>query len=139
MAETFSSKGVLHREDKEDGSAVWVHNASYFNPALRVNPPEIVAALRKAFNSTERAAFIRHWVTSPQAKRLLTPAEMIHAARKGELPERFIVHHMTPLYRGGTNAFDNLRVTYQRFHHKFREILHNYPGDFNPYIRFPTR
>jgi Pretoxin HINT domain len=118
----------------EWGWDIWVHNASYYNASLRINSPEQVADLRKAFNSSERTAFIKNWATnSKQAKRLLDPDELAFAARKGILPDQLVVHHLVPLYRGGTNSFDNLRVMRQSFHHKLREELHNYPVNAHPY------
>jgi Pretoxin HINT domain len=117
------------------GFAVWAHN-SYYNPSLRVSPPETVAAVRSAFNSSVRTSFIKNWAaTSAQAKRLLSSAELLIASKRGLLPEGFVVHHMVPIYRGGTNVFSNLRVMRQSFHKKFSEALHNYPVGRNPYGR----
>ena len=116
------------------GFDVWVHNASYYNASLRVNSPQQVADLRQAFNSSDKTAFIKNWAAnSKQAKRLLAPDELAFAARKGTLPDHLVVHHLVPLYRGGTNSFENLRVMRQSFHHKFREYLHNYPVNNHPY------
>ena len=64
---------------------------------------------------------------------MLTADELKLASRKGVLPSHLVVHHKTPLYRGGTNEYNNLKVMSQDFHLKFREPLHNYQPGMNPY------
>ncbi len=116
------------------GWDVWAHNASsFYNPAFRSSSPEAVAAARKAFKNTEKTKFVKEWASSAQAKRMLTADELKLASRKGVLPSHLVVHHKTPLYRGGTNEYNNLRVMRQDFHLKFREPLHNYQPGMNTY------
>jgi len=119
----------------EWGFSVWAHNASYYNSKFRVNSVAETKALRREFNSTAKRAFIKNWTSSQQAKRMFSTQELAHIAKTGVLPNgaNLVVHHITPLYRGGTNDFSNLRVMRHSFHHKFRDILHNYPIGQNPY------
>ncbi|NYZ69592.1 hypothetical protein H0A36_26615, partial [Endozoicomonas sp. SM1973] len=90
--------------------------------------------LRQQFESREKKAFIRHWAAnSNHAKRILSPIELKLARELGQLPVRYDVHHMKPLYRGGDNSFGNLRVILRKTHQNSTKKLHRYENGKNPY------
>lgn len=89
--------------------------------------------LRKAFDSTQRAEFLKQWASSDQAKRIFGQAELDKIAKRGQLPGDWVVHHKKPLYRGGDNSFDNLRVMRSTIHTRLNQQLHYYPEGQNPY------
>ncbi|ETJ87653.1 hypothetical protein D041_3928 [Vibrio parahaemolyticus EKP-008] len=53
--------------------------------------------------------------------------------KSGRLPDGFIIHHKTPLFRGGDNSFDNFRVMNSKFHQKYNKRLHWYDEGKNIY------
>ncbi|NYZ69840.1 HNH endonuclease, partial [Endozoicomonas sp. SM1973] len=89
---------------------------------------------RQQFDNHVKKDFIRHWAkTSNQAKRILSPMELKLATATGKLPKRYEVHHMKPLYRGGDNSYDNLRVIQKKIHQGRTKKLHKYENGKNPY------
>ncbi|MDE1465392.1 PAAR domain-containing protein [Spartinivicinus poritis] len=90
--------------------------------------------LRQQFESHDKKAFIKHWANnSNQAKRILSPLELKLAREDGRLPKRYDVHHMKPLFRGGDNRYDNLRVIQKKVHQDSTKKLHRYENGKNPY------
>jgi uncharacterized protein len=69
-------------------------------------------ALRGAFNSTERAAFVRSLASDPakvaQLRRAGLTDDQIAMLANGRIPQGWQVHHKLPLDDGGTNDFSNL-------------------------------
>jgi hypothetical protein len=103
-------------------------------PGQTVFNPELVQ-LRVAFNNTARKNYVRHFATTARAKRMFSAEELKIMANDGSLPREYVVHHMKPLFRGGTNDFANLRVMRGSFHNKHFSKLHYYADGNNPYGR----
>ena len=78
--------------------------------------------LRSAFNSTERAAFVRSLANDPQKVAKLREAGLndaqIQMLRDGRIPQGWQVHHKLPLDDGGTNDFSNLVLIQNEPYHK---------------------
>ena len=91
--------------------------------------------LRKEFNNSARAQYIKHFATTERAAKMFTENELRKMARRGVMPTGYVVHHLKPLYRGGDNAFNNLRVMTEAFHIKHGSKLHYYTQGSNPYGR----
>ena len=78
--------------------------------------------LRAAFNSTERASFVRSLANDPQKVAKLREAGLsdaqIQMLRDGRIPQGWQVHHKLPLDDGGTNAHSNLVLIKNEPYHK---------------------
>ena len=94
-------------------------------------------AIRREFNQSDRASYLRYYGETTDPAKLaqrFTPSE-IAAIQKGQVPRGWVVHHMKPIYRGGTNSYDNLRLMKREFHEKHFDRLHYYDDGANPYGR----
>ncbi|PWU04498.1 MAG: hypothetical protein C5B43_04490 [Verrucomicrobia bacterium] len=99
---------------------------------FHVRTMEETAALRKEFYPNVRAKFLRQYSYSKNAKKKFSESEL-EILKMGELPEGWIVHHKIPLFRGGNNNFDNLRIMKKIVHDKYRQRLHFYKKGDNIY------
>lgn len=82
-------------------------------------------ALREAFDSEERQAFLRHLLTERSAElraRGFTERNL-ESLRFGKVPHGYNVHHIKPLDDGGDNRFDNLVLMRA---HPEHEAIHRY-------------
>ena len=81
-----------------------------------------LSALRNAFNSTERAAFVRSLANDPakvaQLRRAGLNDDQIRMLADGRIPQGWQVHHKLPLDDGGTNDFSNLVLIKNEPYHK---------------------
>lgn len=71
-----------------------------------------LSTLRSAFNSTERAGFVRSLANDPAKVAQLRQAgltdDQIRMLADGRIPQGWQVHHKLPLDDGGTNDYSNL-------------------------------
>jgi hypothetical protein len=86
---------------------------------------ENVAQLRKEFESI-KPEFVRSYANSAEAAKRFTPQQIAKMTKSGKIPKGFVVHHKTPLFRGGDNSFDNFRVMNSKFHQRYNKRLHWY-------------
>lgn len=93
---------------------------------------EEVEVLRTQFESV-KPDFVRDYVNTAEAAKRFTPKQLQKMAKSGKLPRGFIIHHKTPLFRGGNNAFENLRVMNSKFHQRYNKRLHWYEEGYNIY------
>lgn len=84
--------------------------------------PEDTAELRKAFNSTERRAFLQDLASDPNKVEQLREAGLsdtdITRIIDGKVPREWQVHHKLPIDDGGDNSFDNLLLIKNEPAHK---------------------
>jgi hypothetical protein len=83
------------------------------------------AALREAFDTEGRQAFLRHLLTERSADlraRGFTERNF-ESLRRGKVPHGYNVHHIKPLDDGGDNRFDNLVLLRA---HPEHEAIHRY-------------
>ena len=83
------------------------------------------AALREAFDTEGRQAFLRHLLTERSAElraRGFTDRNL-ESLRFGKVPHGYNVHHIKPLDDGGDNGFDNLVLLRA---HPEHEAIHRY-------------
>ena len=82
-------------------------------------------ALREAFDTERRQAFLRHLLTERSAElraRGFTERNL-ESLRFGKVPHGYNVHHIKPLDDGGDNRFDNLVLMRA---HPEHEAIHRY-------------
>ncbi|HLM58672.1 MAG TPA: hypothetical protein VK422_21390 [Pyrinomonadaceae bacterium] len=81
-----------------------------------------LATLRNAFNSTERAGFVRSLANDPakvaQLRRAGLNDDQIRMLADGKIPQGWQVHHKLPLDDGGTNDYSNLVLIKNEPYHK---------------------
>jgi hypothetical protein len=81
-----------------------------------------LATLRNAFNSTERAGFVRSLANDPakvaQLRRAGLDDDQIRMLADGKIPQGWQVHHKLPLDDGGTNDYSNLVLIKNEPYHK---------------------
>lgn len=79
-------------------------------------------ALRSAFDSTERAGFVRSLANDPAKVAQLRQAglddDQIRMLADGKIPQGWQVHHKLPLDDGGTNDYSNLVLIKNEPYHK---------------------
>jgi hypothetical protein len=92
-----------------------------------------VAKLRAEFETVHKPAFIRQFAKSDEAKQFFNPEQIKKMELQGKLPENWVVHHKTPLFRGGTNDFSNFQVMTRTEHQRLNAELHWYEDGSNPY------
>lgn len=83
------------------------------------------AALREAFDTEGRQAFLHHLLTERSAElraRGFTERNL-ESLRFGKVPHGYNVHHIKPLDDGGDNRFDNLVLLRA---HPEHEAIHRY-------------
>lgn len=112
---------------------VLVHNANWLDK-YRTRSVTSTKKLRKEFNNSKRAEFLKNLAKDPKSVLRFT-ADQLKLMAKGIVPKGFVVHHIVPLFRGGTNAASNLRLLKENFHRKFFSKLHYYVKGKNPYGR----
>jgi hypothetical protein len=68
------------------------------------------AALREAFDTEDRQAFLRHLLTerSDDLRARGFTERNFESLRRGKVPHGYNVHHIKPIDDGGDNRFDNL-------------------------------
>ncbi|HMA51887.1 MAG TPA: HNH endonuclease signature motif containing protein [Magnetospirillaceae bacterium] len=83
------------------------------------------AALREAFDTEGRQAFLRHLLTerSAELKAKGFTERNFESLRYGKVPHGYNVHHIKPLDDGGDNRFDNLVLLRA---HPEHESIHRY-------------
>jgi hypothetical protein len=83
------------------------------------------AALREAFDTEERQAFLRHLLTerSEELRAKGFTERNFESLRRGKVPHGYNVHHIKPLDDGGDNRFDNLVLMRA---HPEHEAIHRY-------------
>lgn len=83
---------------------------------------EDLRALRSAFDSTERAGFVRSLANDPakvdQLRRAGLTDDEIRMMADGRIPQGWQVHHKLPLDDGGTNDYANLVLIKNEPFHK---------------------
>jgi hypothetical protein len=83
---------------------------------------EELRALRNAFDSTERAGFVRSLANDPARVSKLREAglsdDQIRMLADGKIPQGWQVHHKLPLDDGGTNDYSNLVLIKNEPYHK---------------------
>jgi hypothetical protein len=96
--------------------------------------PKDIADLRRDFEMSDRASYLKclHATASARFSSRFSQAEWATIGR-GDLPQGWMVHHMKPLFRGGTNDYTNLRLMSVKFHSDFYQQLHWYKEGQNPY------
>ena len=84
--------------------------------------PDELRALRNAFDSTERAGFVRSLANDPakvaQLRRAGLTDDNIRMLADGKIPQGWQVHHKLPLDDGGTNDYSNLVLIKNEPYHK---------------------
>jgi len=82
-------------------------------------------ALREAFDTEGRQAFLRHLLTERRAdlKAKGFTERNLESLRYGKVPHGYNVHHIKPLDDGGDNRFDNLVLLRA---HPEHESIHRY-------------
>jgi hypothetical protein len=95
------------------------------------------SALRKEFDDRGRQDFITQFGSSAQAdalvkKGVFSITDQDTMIFNGVLPNGWDVHHITPLFRGGDNSYENLIPLRRDFHQTYSNILHNYPDYVQP-------
>jgi RHS repeat-associated protein len=105
--------------------------------ALRTAGVGEVNALRNAFKNGARSKYVKSYSQTTEAARRFSPEQLTYMEKYGKLPKgsNYIVHHKQPLFRGGNNDFDNLKVIRKDVHQKYYDNLHLYPPGKNPYGR----
>lgn len=53
--------------------------------------------------------------------------------KKGKVPANYEVHHIVPLYRGGSNSKNNLILMDKDYHKARSSLLHDYEESVNPF------
>lgn len=83
---------------------------------------EELRTLRSAFDSTERAGFVRSLASDPskvaQLRRAGLGDDQIRMLADGKIPQGWQVHHKLPLDDGGTNDYSNLVLIKNEPYHK---------------------
>ncbi len=81
--------------------------------------------IKKEYRSKRIAhRFVKFLAYTGQLDHLFRYSE-IKAAKKGDIPEEYDVHHIVPRSLGGTNSFDNLCLIQRNVHH----VLHRFFWD----------
>jgi hypothetical protein len=111
---------VLAKEYGLGQTCVLVHNSCHTTVASSVTE-----ALRKQFNSSGRSNFLKALAEANENSGVFTKKQ-IAAMKNGTVPDDFIVHHIRPLFRGGTNSFKNLVLMRASYHLANFSQLHNY-------------
>ena len=119
----------LHASTADELMMKWKGGHKY-----RKRSPEDIAFLRREFNKTDRASYLKylHGTASDSFKSRFTDEEW-GIIGKGQVPKGWNVHHMKPLFRGGDNSYTNLRLMRSDFHKKYSKQLHFYDEGENPY------
>jgi len=94
-------------------------------------------ALRREFNNVVRKRYIMEFGASDEAMELMqrgvfSKSDLRMMIESGVMPSGWDIHHITPLYRGGDNAFSNLIPVKRSFHQRWAGLLHNYDEGFSP-------
>jgi hypothetical protein len=132
--------GVVHRY-YVSALDVLAHNECFASiESVRASNRSVaeVAELRAQFDSYGRTNFLKRYAKTAEAIENLTESQLKILAR-GKIPKslRAIVHHVEPLFRGGTNAFENLALVKRAFHRKNYGRLHLYPKGESPPVLPP--
>ena len=95
---------------------------------------EEVSILRKAFTKSggARELFLKDLAATPGALEKYGQ-DAFNLMKNGKVPTNMNVHHKKPLFRGGSNNFDNLDLVDSDFHRLNNKALHWYPDGQNPY------
>jgi RHS repeat-associated protein len=101
---------------------------------LQTRTPEEVAALRREFEKSggAREQFLKA-LAQEEGSLEMYGEEAVESMKNGEVPEDLVVHHKKPLFRGGTNDFENLEMMDWLEHLEHGDALHYYPEGKNPY------
>ena len=131
-------KGILRGEEVEMGNLKGKYIPVKIDPAR-------YESMRKAFDSTERSAFLKKLGSDPaqvaaMKKAGLTDAQ-IKTIQAGNIPHDkdanplFNVHHKHPLKLGGDNSFDNLILIRNEPYHK---VLTNFQSALSSEVKLTT-
>ncbi|PTY01630.1 hypothetical protein DB346_12900 [Verrucomicrobia bacterium LW23] len=144
-----TSRILVHNEYGGDASkpTQWDETANTTNlgggktKEYTTRPPDQTQQLRDEFNAKDvgdRAIYLKTFAENarPEFMRRFSPADL-SKMKSGLVPDDWVVHHIVPLSRGGSNAFENLRLMKRSFHENknISEKLHNYEPGKNPYGR----
>lgn len=110
---------------------VLVHNAC---SRFQTRTPTQVAKLRHTFDRSggARSRFLKNLARQEGATERWGAAAVANMER-GKVPDGMVVHHKTPLFRGGNNRYSNLELMDRAFHEENFQWLHYYEEGMNPY------
>lgn len=104
------------------GSRVELPGVSVRSISYTKRSGDELRALRSAFDSTERAGFVRSLANDPAKVARLREAGLtddnIRMLADGKIPQGWQVHHKLPLDDGGTNDYSNLVLIKNEPYHK---------------------
>ncbi len=104
---------------------VLVHNS--YPTRFHTRSTTQIAALRHAFSKSggAREQFLKSLAKNPKAAEMYGAAA-VKRMSQGLVPRGMIVHHIKPLFRGGSNAKSNLTLMKASYHRKYFKELHFY-------------
>lgn len=93
-----------------------------------------VAELRKAFEKSggAREMFLKDLARDPKSIKKYG-LEAVEVMKRGDVPKNMVVHHKKPLFRGGTNDYNNLILLDKKYHFDNNKALHWYEEGNNPF------
>lgn len=104
------------------GAPVTLNNVTVQSITYTKRSAEDLRALRGAFDSTERAGFVKSLANDPAKVEQLRAAgltdDQIAMLADGKIPQGWQVHHKLPLDDGGTNDYSNLVLIKNEPYHK---------------------
>jgi RHS repeat-associated protein len=95
---------------------------------------EEIAKLRHDFEKSGGAKekFLKSAANHPDAEKKYGK-DAVAKMKEGKVPDDMVVHHKKPLFRGGTNDDDNLKLLDKKYHNDNNKGLHWYEEGQNPY------
>ena len=90
-----------------------------------------VKKLRDRFNRGIRKRYLK-WLSKQKGAREKY-GDAWKDMDKGRVPDGYVVHHKLPLFRGGTNRYDNLKLMLESEHTSQYRRYHWYPEGENPF------
>ena len=102
---------------------------------FQTRAPAELKRLRLEFDKEVRPEYLKHMA---QHERGFLEAKGFTASEisrmvEGKMPDGWVTHHIEPLYRGGTNNFDNFDMMRETYHKQNFNELHYYEPGHNPY------
>ena len=113
----------------------WIDVWGLYKSCYRKRSKGNVKRMRKSFNKKKRKEFVIYLANKHEdyLRSRGISASDIAKMKNGKVPPGYEIHHIVPLYRGGSNNKNNL-ILMDKDHHKINSsALHDYSESFNPF------
>ena len=113
----------------------WIDVWGLYKSCYRKRSKGNVKRMRKSFNKKKRKEFVIYLANKHEdyLRSKGISASDIAKMKNGKVPPGYEIHHIVPLYRGGSNNKNNLILMEKEYHKINSSTLHDYDEALNPF------